>query len=71
MLHIEITEVVLIHYIIVSIGYQLDSSKDYQQDSSEIYTPVPNKSFGQLIDISLKNFRVSKTFNSEFSYVEV
>ena len=58
MLHLEITEVVLIHYIIVSIDYQQDSSKDYQQGSSEIYSPVPNKSFVQLLEISLKNFIV-------------
>ena len=33
-----------------------------------MYTLVPNKSFGQLLDIS-KN--VLKRFNSEFSYIEV
>ena len=31
---------------------------------------VPNKSFGQL-DISHKNLIFLKTFNSEFSYIEV
>ena len=46
--HIEITEVVLIHCNIVN--------NDYQQDSRVLYTFVPNKSFGQLLDISLKNF---------------
>ena len=31
---------------------------------------VPNKSFGQLVDISPKDFIVFKTFNSVFSYIE-
>ena len=43
--HLEITEVVLGHCNIVNI--------DYQQDSRVLYTFVPNKSFGQLLDISL------------------
>ena len=30
-----------------------------------------NKSFGQLFDISPKNFIFLKTFNLEFSYIEV
>ena len=34
-----------------------------------LYTLVPNKSFGQLLDISEKNFIFLKTFNSEFSYI--
>ena len=36
-----------------------------------LYTFVPNKSFGQLLDISTKKFMFLKTFNSEFSYIEV
>ena len=43
---LEITEVVLIHCNIVN--------NDYQQDSRVLYTFVPNKSFGQLLDISTK-----------------
>ena len=31
---------------------------------------VPNKSFGQLVDISPKDFIVLKTLNSVFSYIE-
>ena len=46
-------------------------NKDYQQDSRVSYTFVPNKSFGQLLDISPKNFIFLKTFDSEFSYIEV
>ena len=62
-LHLKITEVVLIHCNIVN--------NDYQQDSRVLYTFVPKKSFGQLLNISPKNFIFLKTFNSEFSYIEV
>ena len=34
-------------------------------------TFIPNKSLGQLLDISPKNFIPLKHFDSEFSYVEV
>ena len=43
----------------------------YQQDSRVVYTFVPNKSFGQLLDISPKFFYIFETFNSESSYIEV
>ena len=56
--HLEITEVVLVHFNIVN--------NDYRQDSF-----VSNKSFDQLLDISPENFIFLKTFNSEFSYIEV
>ena len=52
---LEITEEVLIYCNIVN--------NDYQQNSRVLYTFVPNKSFGQLLDISPKNFIFSKTFN--------
>ena len=61
--HLETTEVVLIHCNIVN--------NDYQQDSRVLYTFVPNKSLGQLLDISPKNVIFLKIFNSEFSYIEV
>ena len=61
--HFEITEVVLIHCNIVN--------KDYQQDSRVLYTFVPKKSFGQLLNISPKKFILLKTLNSEFSYIEL
>ena len=32
---------------------------------------VPNKSFGQLLDISHKNVIFLKTFDSKFLYIEV
>ena len=61
--NLEITEVVLIYCNIVN--------NDYQQDSRVLYTFVPNKSFGQLLDISPKNLIFLKTFNSEFSYISI
>ena len=61
--YLEITEVVLLHCNIVN--------NDYQQDSRVLYTFVPNKSFGHLLDISPKHFIVLKTFDSEFSYIEL
>ena len=36
-----------------------------------MYTFAHNKSFGQLLDISPKNFIILKTFNSDFSYIKV
>ena len=44
--HLENTEVVLVHCDIVN--------NDYQQDSRVLYTFVPNKPFGSLLEISLK-----------------
>ena len=61
--YLEITKVVLVHCNTVN--------NDYQQDTRVLYTFVPNKSFGQLLDISPKKFIFSKTFDSEFSYFEV
>ena len=46
--YLEITDVVLIHCNIIN-----NSS---QQNSGLLYTFVPNKSFGQLLDISPENF---------------
>ena len=60
--HLEITEVVLIHFDIVS-NY-------YQQDSTILYTFVHNISFGQLSDISQECFIFLKSFDLEFSYIE-
>ena len=45
--HLEITEVVLVNCNIVN--------NDYQQDSRVVYTFVPNKSFGILLNISPSN----------------
>ena len=46
--HLEITEVVLVHCNIVD--------NDYQRDSRVLYTFVPNKPFGSLLEISPTNF---------------
>ena len=45
--HLEITEVVLVHCDIVN--------NDYQQDSRVLYSFVPNKPFGSLLEISPTN----------------
>ena len=42
---------------------------DYQQDSRVLYTFVPNKPFGSLLEISPKNSIFLKTFNSEFQAI--
>ena len=56
--NLEITKVVLVHCNIVK--------NHYQQISRVLQTLISNKWFGQLLDISPKNFIFSKTFNSEF-----
>ena len=61
--HLEITVVVIICCNI--------TNNDFQEDSKVLYVFVSNKSFGQLLDISPKNFIFLKTFHSEFSYIEV
>ena len=61
--YLEITEVILIHCNI--------ANNDYQHKSRILYTFIPNKLFGQLLDIWPKSFIFLKTFNSEFSYIEV
>ena len=61
--HLEITEVVLVHCDIVNI--------DYQQDSRVLYTLVPNKPFGSLLEIPPRNHIFLKTFNSEYDEIKV
>ena len=61
--HLGIIEVILVHCNIVN--------NAYQQNSKVLYTFVSNNSFGQLLEISLTNFKFLKTFNSEFSYIKV
>ena len=56
--HLQITEVVLIHFNIIN--------NNYHQDSRVLYTFVP----GQLFYISPKNFVFLKT-NSEVTDIEV
>ena len=61
--YLEITEVVLIHCNV--------ANNSYQENSRVLYTFVPNKSFGQLLDVLLKNVKFLKIFSSESSYIEV
>ena len=61
--HLETAEVVLVHCNIVN--------NDYQLDSKVLYTFVPNKTFGSLLETSPTNFIFLKVFSSEFSKVEV
>ena len=49
--HFEIKEIVLVHC-------------NDEQDSSVLYTLVPNKPFGSLLEVSPKNLIFLKTFNS-------
>ena len=53
--HLEVTEVILVQCNIVN--------NDYQQDSRVLYTFVPNKPFGQLLEIAPTNFIFLKIFN--------
>ena len=61
--HLEIVELVLFHCNLVN--------NDYQQDSRILYTFVPNKPFGSLLEISPSNHVFLKTYNSEFREIKV
>ena len=61
--YLEIPEIVLIHCNHVN--------NSYQQNSRVLHTFVPNKSFGQLLNILPKHFMFLNTFDSEFLYIEV
>ena len=56
--HLEITEVVLVHCNIVN--------NDYQHDSKVLHTFVPNKPFGSLLEISPTNHIFLKTLTQNF-----
>ena len=58
-----ITEVVLVYCNVANNGYQ--------QDSRVLYTFVPNKQFGSLLEIPPTNHIFQKTLNSEFQDIEV
>ena len=61
--HLKIAEIVLVHCNIVN--------NDYQQDSRVLYTFVPNKPFGSLLEISPTNQIFLKTLNSEYDEIIV
>ena len=61
--HLEVTEVVLVHCDIFN--------SDYRQNSRVLYTFVPNKPFGSLLEIFPTNRIFLKTFNSEYNEIKV
>ena len=61
--HLEVVELVLVHFNLVN--------NDYQQDSRILYTFVPSKTFGSLLEISQTNHIFLKTFNSELQEMKV
>ena len=61
--HSEVAELVLVHCNLVN--------NDYQQNSRILYTFVPNKKFGSLLEISPKNHVFLKTFNYEFQEIKI
>ena len=61
--HLEIVELTLVHCNLVN--------NDYQQNSRILYTFIPNKTFGSLLEISPTNHVFLKTFNSEFREVKI
>ena len=63
MLHLEITEVLLVHCNI--------ANNDYQQVSRVLYAFVPNKPFGSLLEISPTDHIFLKKFNSEYDKIKV
>ena len=61
--HLEIVELVLVQCNLVN--------NDHQQYSRILYTFVPNKTFGSLLEFSPTNQVFLKTFNSEFQEVKI
>ena len=60
---LESVDVVLVHCNLVK--------NDYQHSSKVLFSFVPNKHFGQLINISPNILTMMNTVNTEFSFVEV
>ena len=56
-------ELVLVHCNLVN--------NDYLQDSRILFTFVPNKAFGGLLEISPTNHVFLKTCNSEFQEIKI
>ena len=61
--HLQIAELILIHWNLVN--------NNYQQNSRMLYTFTPDKPFGSLLQISRPNCIFLKTFNSEFQEIKV
>ena len=60
---LESVEVVLVHCNLVK--------NDYQHSSKVLFSFVPNKQFGQWINISQHSLIMMNTVNTKFSYIEV
>ena len=60
---LESVEAVLVHYNLVE--------NDYQHVSKVLFSFVPNKQFGQLLNISPNTLTMMNTVNTDFSSVEV
>ena len=60
---LESVEVILVHCNLVN--------NNYQQASKVLFTFVPNKQFGQLINILPHSLTMLDTTNKEFSFIEV
>ena len=61
--YLEVVELVIVHCNI--------TNNNYQRDSRILYTFVPNKPFGSLLEISPPNHIFLKTFNLEFQGIKV
>ena len=61
--HLEVAELVIVHCNIIN--------NNYHRDSRILYTFVPNKTFGSLLEISPPNHIFLKTFNSELQEIKV
>ena len=64
--HLEVAELVLVHCNLVN-----NDSRMILQDSRILYTFVPNKTFGSLLEISRANHVFLKAFNSEFQEIKI
>ena len=60
---LESVEVVLVHCNLVN--------NNYQQTSKVLFTFVPNKQLGQLINIASHSLTMLGTKNTEFPFIEV
>ena len=60
---LQSVEVLLVHCNLVN--------NNYEQGSKVLFTFVPNKQFGQLINIAPHSLTMLNTRNTEFSFVEV
>ena len=63
MLKLESVEVVLVYCNLIN--------NNYQQASKVLFTFLPNKKFGQLINLSPHSLTMLGTKNTEFSFIKV